>query len=143
MKTVLRFVVLAVATALMILVAPVSAIAQKASPQMPDAPRYDLRQEITIKGTVLDVKDYSCPISGGVGTHVTLKTAEGDVVVHLALANFAREYGIQITAGQHIEMIGVRMTFRDQPAFMPRILKINNDTYFLRDKNGTPLWSGL
>jgi DNA/RNA endonuclease YhcR with UshA esterase domain len=140
MKTVLRLMFFAVVVAMVLVVAPLAAWSQAPAPQPPDVPRYDLRQEVTIKGTVLDVKDYSCPISGTVGTHLTLKTSEGEIVVHLAAANFAREYGIQISKGVSVELVGMKTTFRGEPAFLPRIVKINNDTYFVREKNGKPLW---
>src|SRR5208337_2361915 len=50
------------------------------------APNYDVAKEVTIKGVVQEVKDFQCPVSGGMGAHLVVKTDKGLVTVHLALS---------------------------------------------------------
>src|SRR5271157_1495725 len=57
------------------------------------APKYDFTKEVTVKGVVQEVKDFQCPVSGGMGAHLVVKTDKGVVTVHLALSKFLSEYG--------------------------------------------------
>ena len=40
----------------------------------------------------MDTNDHLCPISGGFGSHLVLKMADGTVEVHLAPTKFVNEY---------------------------------------------------
>ena len=40
-------------------------------------PKYDKGAEAVFKGTVEQVKDRECPVSGGMGSHLILKLADG------------------------------------------------------------------
>ena len=53
-----------------------------------NAPKYDVANELTIKGVIDEVKDFQCPVSGGMGAHLVVKTDKGLVTVHLALSKF-------------------------------------------------------
>ena len=41
--------------------------------QKPTVPKYNSAAEAAYKGTVEDVRDRQCPISGGVGTHILMQ----------------------------------------------------------------------
>src|SRR5215831_15020449 len=57
----------------------------------PNVPKYDLATEATYKGTVEEVSDRVCPVSGGMGSHLLLKLADGKTIeVHLATAKFVK-----------------------------------------------------
>ena len=103
-------------------------------------PRYDPAQEVKVKGEVLEIKNYDCPISGAMGGHLTLKTEEGVVEVHLAPAAFLAEYEISFAKGDKVEIVGNKITFHDMPALLARkVIRAQNE-YTLRDAKGTPLW---
>ena len=111
------------------------------SSQIPGAiPQFDAKREVRLSGRIQEVKVYSCPVTGTVGTHLELQTSEGPIEVHVAGARFLQQYGIRFDVGQTVEMIGVKGTFDGRSAFLPRIIMISNDTYYLRDKTGQPLW---
>lgn len=104
-------------------------------------PRYDPAQEVKIKGEVLEVKNYDCPISGTLGAHLALRTAEGVVEVHLAPASFLTEYQMSFAKGDKVEILGTKVTFHDAPALLARRVTRNDNEYFFRDAKGRPLWS--
>ena len=103
-------------------------------------PRYDPAQELKVKGEILEVKNYDCPISGTMGAHLALRTAEGVVEVHLAPAAFLSEYQMSFAKGDKVVVLGTKVTFHDAPAMLARRLTRDDNEYFFRDAKGRPLW---
>ena len=103
-------------------------------------PRYDPAQEVKVKGEVVEIKNYDCPISGTMGGHLTLQTNDGPVEVHLAPAAFLAEYEISFVKGDKVEILGNKVTFHDQPAVLARKVTRGQSEYTLRDAKGAPLW---
>ena len=85
-------------------------------------------------------ENYSCPVTGTVGTHLALKTSDGPIEVHVAAAKFLQDYGIHFTANDEIVMFGIKGSYQGSPAFLPRIIMVGNNTYFVRGADGKPLW---
>jgi len=105
------------------------------------APKYDVANEVTIKGVVQEVKDFQCPVSGGMGAHLVVKTDKGTVTVHLALSKFLSEYGFGFAKGDEIQITGVKAKVGDdENAILARQIERGNQTLTFRDKNGKPLW---
>jgi hypothetical protein len=125
--------------ALIVLLIVPRALSQKLE-GMPGVPQFNIRQEVRLAGEIREVKNYSCPITGTVGTHLELQTTEGPIEAHVAAARFLQQYGIEFHAGQTVEMIGVKGTFEGRSAFLPRIIMVGNDSYYLRDNTGKPVW---
>ena len=103
-------------------------------------PRYDPAQEVKVKGEVQEISNYDCPISGAMGGHLTLKTEEGVVEVHLAPAAFLAEYDLSFAKGDKVEILGNKITFHDKPAVLARKVMRGQNEYTLRDGKGNPLW---
>ena len=105
------------------------------------APKYDIANELTIKGVVDEVKDFQCPVSGGVGAHLVVKTDKGLVTVHLALSKFMSEYGLSFAKGDEVVITGVKAKVGDdQNAILARKIERGNQTFVFRDKEGKALW---
>jgi len=105
------------------------------------APKYNLADEVTIKGVVQEVKDFQCPVSGGMGAHLIIKTDKGLVTVHLALSKFLSDYGFGFAKGDEVAVIGVRAKVGDdENAILARQIERGNQTFTFRDKAGKPLW---
>ncbi len=138
MKTLRSTLLTLMLAALVVLAAP--AQTQKKTTEEPAVPRYDLAQEVKVKGEVLEVKDYECPVSGGMGAHLVLQTAEGPVEVHLALTSFLSDYQISFAKGDKVEILGNKVTFHDMPAMLVRKIYKNQVEYAFRDAKGNPLW---
>lgn len=105
------------------------------------APKYDLANEVTIKGVVQEVKDFQCPVSGGMGAHLIVKTDKGLVTVHLAVNKFLSEYGFSFAKGDDVVITGVKAKVGDDAdAILARKIDRGNQSFTFRDKNGKPLW---
>jgi DNA/RNA endonuclease YhcR with UshA esterase domain len=108
--------------------------------QQPEAPTYDIQKEMKVKGTVTELKDYLCPVSGTVGTHIFLKTAEATIEAHVASAKFLPEYGIKLVVGDELEITGMKTKLGDKDALLVRRIQRGNEIFSFRDKKGRPLW---
>jgi DNA/RNA endonuclease YhcR with UshA esterase domain len=110
--------------------------------QAPSVPKYDMANEVTIKGVVQEVKDFQCPVSGGMGAHLVVKTSDKNTVtVHLALSKFLSEYGFNFAKGDELEITGVKAKVGDdENAILARKIERGNQTFIFRDKSGKPLW---
>jgi DNA/RNA endonuclease YhcR with UshA esterase domain len=104
-------------------------------------PSYDPAQEVRVKGEILEVKNYDCPISGTMGAHLALQTAEGVVEVHLGPAAYLSEYQMSFAKGDKVEILGTKVTFHDAPALLARQVTREQCEYFFRDAKGRPLWA--
>lgn len=101
--------------------------------------RYDTGKQVVLKGTVAEVREYQCPVSGSVGTHIVLKEDQ-EIEIHLAPAAFLKKYEIEIKKGDQVEIQGAKFTFEGKPALMARVVAENNVIYAFRDSSGKPLW---
>jgi len=103
-------------------------------------PKFDAANQTTIKGVIDQVSDYECPISGTMGSHLSVKNADETVEVHLAAAKFLKEYGIVFAKGDPVQVTGTKATFDGKPALLARQVIVGNRTYSFRDDKGIPLW---
>jgi DNA/RNA endonuclease YhcR with UshA esterase domain len=139
MNTLRRTLLTLILGALVVLAAPGQT--QKKTTEEHAVPRYDLAQEVKVKGEILEVKNYDCPISGTMGVHLALQTAEGVVEVHLAPSAFLAEYQISFAKGDKVEVLGTKVTFHDMPALLARRVTRAQDDFTFRDPKGNPLWA--
>ena len=116
------------------------AVAQEKKAANPEVPRYDVAAQQTITGSIQEIKDYKCPVTGSIGTHLAIKTLAGTLEAHLAPASFLKNYGIEFKQWQDVKIIGVKVTFDGKPAVLVRQLTVANETYTFRDEKGRPLW---
>ena len=104
------------------------------------APRYDPAKETTIKATVEQVKQYSCPITGTVGTHLLLNVNDKQLEAHVGSSKFLADYNIKLAKGDHLIITGYETEFEGAPALLVRKIERENDVFFFRDTQGKPLW---
>jgi hypothetical protein len=104
-------------------------------------PKYNPATEAVFKGTVEEVRDRQCPVSGGMGSHVILKLEDGSTIeVHLASTKFVKSYDLVFNKGDQIEVTGSKVKFEDVDTIFAREVKRGNDTFVFRDKDGKPVW---
>ena len=104
-------------------------------------PKYDKAAEAVFKGTVEDVTDRQCPVSGGMGSHLILKLADGSTIeVHLALTKFVTQYELVFKKGDALEVTGVKVKLDDVDTIFARKIKRGSDEFLFRDNDGKPLW---
>ena len=110
-------------------------------PASGSVPKYNKSTEAVFKGTVEDVHDRQCPVSGGMGSHVKLRQSDGSVIeVHLALTRFVRQYELVFKKGDVLEVTGVKVKFEGVDTIFARKIQRDNDEFLFRDSDGKPLW---
>jgi DNA/RNA endonuclease YhcR with UshA esterase domain len=136
--TVVRTILFAAIIAAIIAVTARVAAQDNATQQ--NVPRYNIAQEHTVQGVVLEVKDYHCPVSGTIGTHFSLRTDRGDFEVHMAPAKFFKDYEILIRKGMDVSVTGNTVEFNGKPAVIARLVRMGRETFAFRDDKGHPNW---
>lgn len=102
--------------------------------------KYDTAKEVNVDGIVEEVRDYRCPVSGTVGSHITVKQGAGSIEVHLAPATFMKKYEILINKGDRVLIQGSKIIFEGKPALLAKTVAVDITTYAFRDSEGKPLW---
>jgi hypothetical protein len=107
---------------------------------------YNPATETTVKGTVesLDqgTQGMMMKMGMGMGTHLTVKTAEGDKQVMLGPSQFIANKGFAFAKGDQIEITGSKVTMGGNEYLVAREVIKDGKTLMLRDKTGKPEWSG-
>jgi uncharacterized protein YdeI (BOF family) len=131
------------AWALAVLVALLACVALAANqaPANGKVPKYDKATEVKLKGTVMEVRDYECPISGAMGAHVTLKVQDGSTIeLHLAATKYVKSYEMVFNKGDEIEVAGSKVKFNGADTILAREITRGQDSFVFRDQNGKPVW---
>lgn len=122
-------------------VALASSFATAAAQPGAGVPKYDPATEKVFKGTVQEVRDRQCPVSGGMGLHVILKLDDGSTIeVHLATTKFVKTYDLTFNKGDLLEVTGSKVNFEGVDTIFAREVKRGNDVFVFRDQDGTPVW---
>ena len=125
---------------LMLLAGGTSLVCQNKSSVSQEMYPYNSGKQVVISGTVQDVRDYKCPVTGTVGAHITVATISGTIEVHLAPVSFLKQYEIVINKGDRVEIQGAKILFENKPALLAKLVAIDRTTYAFRDPAGNPLW---
>ena len=107
------------------------------------APRYDTSTEVTIRGTVQEIKEVPDMPHGGsaTGTHLMVKTEKETLEVHLGPTAFIAEQKMSLSRGDAIEVTGSRVKVGANDAVIAREIRKGTQTVTLRDDKGVPKWS--
>ncbi len=131
------------AWALAVLVALLACVALAANqaPANGNAPKYDKATEVKLKGTVVEVRDYNCPISGTMGSHLMLKVQDGGTIeLHLAATKYMKSYEMVFSKGDEIEVVGSKVKFNGADTILAREITRGQDSFVFRDEKGKPVW---
>lgn len=107
--------------------------------QMRRGPRYDASAEITLKGTVEEVRERGP--EGRTRTSLVVKSGDETLNVLLGPSHFVEESKIKFAKGDKVEVVGVKMDLRGNEMLMAREVKKGDQTLTLRDAEGRPKWS--
>jgi hypothetical protein len=104
---------------------------------------YDPAKEETFTATIVEVRQAPCEHHANfAGTHLLVKTEEGELEVMLGPAEFVEKQDFAMKAGDKIEITGVKTKMAGEPAFLAREIKKGDAVLTLREKNGRPKWAG-
>src|SRR5215467_5445011 len=81
-----------------------SAMAQRSPAVKPVAGSYDIANDVSVQGTVLNYTEKSAALP--IGTHVLVQTASGNVDVHLGDARLLHLANLKIAPGANVRLIG-------------------------------------
>jgi DNA/RNA endonuclease YhcR with UshA esterase domain len=139
MKTSRIIILILTTLALVLTIAPATA-GQKSEPGGA-VPKYDPSAEATFKGTVEEVRDRQCPVSGGMGSHLIVRLATGNTIeVHLASTKFVKTYDLVFNKGDVVSVVGTKVQFEGVETIFAREVTRGSDTFAFRDKDGKPIW---
>ena len=103
-------------------------------------PAYSQAQEQTFSGIVQEAKEYQCPVSGTIGSHVSVKEGSEVIEVHLAPAKFLRQYEMVLRPGDKVTITGMKFVFEGNPAMLARTVVDGQYTFTFRNRKGRPEW---
>jgi len=117
------------------------ALASAQTPKAGKAGRmYDPATETTLKGTVEAVTQNAR--GQMMGTHLTLKAGQETRDVMLGPSSFITSDGFSFAKGDSIEVTGSKIAMDGAEYVVAREVVKDGKTLILRDKSGTPRWSG-
>ena len=102
---------------------------------------YNTETVETIRGEVVAVQKVAYHGRRSYGIHLLLKTASGNVSVHLGPSWFIERQAMKISAHERIEVTGSRVTYEGHPAIIAAQVRKGKQTMMLRDSRGFPLWN--
>ncbi len=100
-------------------------------------PNYNLATEITVTGTVQDLKP-----GPQQGMHVMLKTADATLELALGPSWYQTEKKYEIAKGDQLTVIGAKTTVEGHDVLLVREIKKGSETMTFRDAKGFPMWAG-
>lgn len=103
-------------------------------------PTYDKAKEVTLTGTVEKIDEHSCQ-AGCSGTHVMLKTADGEFEIHLGPSKYLAEKSFAVAKGDSLEIVGARTKVEGKDAVLARELVKGDAHLTLRGPDGAPAWT--
>jgi hypothetical protein len=113
-------------------------VAQKSQETSP--PKYDVRTEAKMKGTVEEVK---LPPKGSEKevAHLLVKTGTDTVDVYLCPKSFLDDMGVSFSKADEIALTGSKVKQGEADLILAREVVKGSDTLVLRDDKGNPVWS--
>jgi TusA-related sulfurtransferase len=107
----------------------------------PKPPKYNPAAEAVYKGTVVDLRDRECPVSGGMGAHIIMDLEGKEIEVHLSTTSFTKMIEMNLKKGDAIEVTGWKTEFEGVQTIFAREVRHGNEVYVFRSKDGTPAWT--
>jgi hypothetical protein len=103
---------------------------------------YDPAKAETVTGQVVSLEQAASPRGKGMGVGFKLNTGSETFLVHLGPQWFIDEQGVKISAGDTIEIKGVKAERWGEKIFVAGEVKKGAEVLKLRDENGVPAWAG-
>jgi hypothetical protein len=102
-------------------------------------PKYDVKNEVKIKGVVEEVRQVPGQFAG---TQLVVKTDNKTVLVQVAPADFLKEIETSFNKGDQVEVVGCKAPDATEEEILAREITVGQNTTTLRDDKGVPVWAG-
>jgi len=103
---------------------------------------YDPSKAEMVSGEVISVEQITPMRRMGMGIGFKLNTGKETLLVHLGPQWYIERQDIKITAGDKVEVKGVKAVRMGQDIFIAGEVKKGSEVLKLRDENGIPAWAG-
>jgi DNA/RNA endonuclease YhcR with UshA esterase domain len=107
-----------------------------------EGPKYDVAKEVTIKGSVEEIKEVPNP-KGQIGIYLMVKSGADVVEVRLCPNSFLKEFEVVFKKGDQLTITGSKVKVEDKEVVLAREIENGNNKLVLRDKQGVPVWTWL
>ena len=101
---------------------------------------YDPAQEITVRGTIDDLRQIQH--NRMTGLHILVKTEKETVDVHLGPEFFIKDQGFTFAKGDSVEIVGAKAKMKGADIVIAREVSKEGKKLTLRDTSGRPMWAG-
>ncbi|MGO9540937.1 MAG: hypothetical protein ACLPN2_10130 [Terriglobales bacterium] len=125
--------------ALSLLLSLTPALSQKAQPEGPRLPNYDLQAEMKTKGEIDEVNLLSVGTRKDF-TELIIKQGEEKIHIYVCPKPFEEEMGISFIKGDQIAVTGSKVKHEGADVILARELVKGEDTLMFRDAKGAPVW---
>lgn len=125
----------------LVALAPASSLAQGGPPPGKGSAQrmYDPATVVTLSGTVTAESRVDRG-RGHKGIHLTLRTAEGEISVHLGPDSWVDQQKVRLAKGDSVTVKGSKVTFDGGPAIIAQSVTRGGETLVLRSPDGVPVW---
>ena len=107
-----------------------------------EAPKYDVAKEVTVKGTVEEIKEVPNP-KGQIGIYLMVKSGAEILEVRLCPNSFLKEFEVAFKKGDQLTVTGSKVKVDEKDVVLAREIEFGNNKIVLRDKEGVPVWTWL
>jgi len=104
-----------------------------------NAPKYDLKAETKLNGTLEEVKLFDFAARKDF-VELVVKTGDIKIVVYVCPKPFQDEIGITFTKGDAVTITGAKVKHQESDVILARELVKGQDTLLFRDDKGNPVW---
>jgi DNA/RNA endonuclease YhcR with UshA esterase domain len=102
-------------------------------------PKYDVANEVKIKGVVTEVREVP---GNSEGIYLVVKTDTGTALVRVAPAAFLKEMDTSFAVGNQVQVTGAKALNVAEEQILAREIIVGTNTVTLRDDKGVPVWVG-
>jgi hypothetical protein len=102
---------------------------------------FDPSAIVTVTGSVVSESRIDRGM-GHSGVHLLVKTADGEIPVHLGPDFWVDKQPVKLAKGDEITVKGSKITFDGKPAIIAETVTKGTTKLVLRDEKGTPVWKG-
>lgn len=103
------------------------------------APKYDLKAETKLNGTLEEVKLFDFATRKDF-VELVVKSGDIKIVVYVCPKPFQDEMGIIFTKGDAITITGAKLKQQESEVILAREVVKGQDTLLFRDDKGNPVW---
>lgn len=123
---------------------PALSLAQGGPPPgkgMGAARMFDPATVVTVTGQIVQENRVDRGM-GHSGVHLAVKTADGEITVHLGPDFWVDKQTVKFVKGDEVTVKGSKITFEGKPAILAVTVTKGSATLVVRDATGVPAWSG-